>query len=392
MNEQHTPIDWDKILESLERDQAEGKALTRAEAELLAELNAIRLDAYGLLVNYKTYHKQERWSALKAHIDQSELPGEIENTAKQSVWLWPRIAGVAVAVALIVVGVYFFNDASHPNFVSGYVKPVSNVGPGVTGATLTLASGQKIKLSDAVDGELVNEAGVKITKAAGGHLVYELKGSSSAPNTMNTLATENGETYQVRLPDGSMVWLNAASSLTYRTNLLENGKRKARLIGEAYFEIAKDSSHPFVVESNGQQIEVLGTQFNISCYAGEPIKTTLLEGAVKIGAGRDTAVLKPGQQSLFTIDGKLKIYQTNMEEAVAWKNGYFSFNEEKIRDVMRQIARWYNIDVQYAAGLTNEGFTGTISRYTNISDVLKMLQATKTVHFEVEGRRVRVTK
>ncbi|TCD02851.1 FecR family protein [Pedobacter psychroterrae] len=296
---------------------------------------------------------------------------------------------IAVAASLIIAffAVFFFYRSG------GGLQDFSkvNIPPGTNKSILTLADGRKISLTDVSKGNVASQTGVNITKTAEGTLIYQLTGDANdLPSAINRVETPVGGQQIILLPDGSKVYLNAASSLTFSSGLGKEAERRLELSGEAYFEVAKDKAHPFIVSSGKHEVRVLGTHFNISCYAGEIIKTTLLEGAVKIHAAADIAVLKPGQQSVFTESQDLKIHEADLDEAVAWKNGYFRFNEEKIRDVMKKIARWYNIDVQYSGDLTNEGFTGTISRYTNISDVLKMLQGTKAVHFEVEGRRVTV--
>jgi ferric-dicitrate binding protein FerR (iron transport regulator) len=164
------------------------------------------------------------------------------------------------------------------------------------------------------------------------------------------------------------------------------------ITGEVYFEVAHNPAKPFRVATGSQTVEVLGTHFNINAYTDEAaMKTTLLEGSVKVLNAGQSALLKPGQQSL--VDGnKIQVIDhANTEEAIAWKNGYFRFNNEKIRSIMLKLSRWYDIDVEYEGETSDEGYYGTISRYKNISEVLEMLQQTKGVHFKIKGRRVTVT-
>lgn len=267
---------------------------------------------------------------------------------------------------------------------------------GKQGATLTLANGKKINLSSAVSGELAKEAGVEITKSTDGQLVYELKYKGNGPSKVNILSTSRGETYQLRLPDGSLVWLNAASSLTYSAALIENGKRVVSLSGEGYFEIAKDKVHPFVVKTDRQNIEVLGTHFNLSNYPDDiSIKTTLLEGSVRVipnfmapdGNKLKEIILKPGEQAVLkyqTID----VREASIDEVVAWKNGYFIFDHDNIRAIMKKISRWYDIDVEFVGEVPDVQFVGAVSRYENINQVLNKLQLTKQVQFKVIGRRI----
>jgi len=301
--------------------------------------------------------------------------------------LWPRLLIVAASISLIAIGVYFFKDQSGINGTQN-VSIVNDVAPGKQGATLTLANGKKIRLSAAANGDLAQEAGVTITKSANGQLVYEIKDNSAESNKINTLSTAKGETYQVRLPDGSLVWLNAASSLTYAVNLIESGKRSVKLEGEGYFEIAKDKLHPFIVESKGQKVEVLGTHFNINAYSDEPsIQTTLLEGAVKIN---NRTILKPNEQAINT-GSAIKVIQVDGTIFTDWKDGIFTFRKERLETILAKISKWYDVDIvsqgNTSAQLT---FSGTISRNTPISGVLKLLEAKANIRFKVEGKKLLV--
>lgn len=301
--------------------------------------------------------------------------------------LWHGIAVVA-AVAVVVFGVGLLYNGFNPKPQTQEFAYKNNIAPGKQGATLTLASGEKIRLTDAANGELAKEAGVVITKSASGQLIYEIKGSDAQSNKINTLSTAKGETYQLRLPDGSLVWLNAASSLTYAANLNERGKRRVKLNGEGYFEIAKDKAHPFVVETRGQQLEVLGTHFNVSGYADESVtKTSLLEGSVQING---KTVLKPGEQASLNVGGKITVEQVDVDKAVAWKNGKFVFQEENIESIMRKLARWYNVEIVYQGDFSQRTFVGTISRYDDISKILDKISFTNAVRFKIEGRRIYV--
>lgn len=305
--------------------------------------------------------------------------------------LWRGIA-VAAAVAACVFGVViFYYQQSDKHEVQTEIAVSRDVAPGKQGATLTLAGGKKIRLADAANGQLARQPGVTVSKLANGQLVYELTSSEGTdPAAVNTLSTAKGETYQLRLPDGSMVWLNAASSLTYAANLLEGGQRRVKLNGEAYFEIQKDQMHPFVVESRGQHVEVLGTRFNINSYADEPTaKTTLLEGSVQLN---HRTVLKPGEQATISDAGGISISQADLDEAVAWKNGKFIFADENIESIMRKLERWYNVEVSYEGPPPGETFTASIGRFDNISKILHKLSYTNNVHFKIEGRRVIVMR
>jgi len=315
------------------------------------------------------------------------IPARKNNTLK----LWLQIAGVAAVLALVCTGIYFFNN---PSEKVATVAPVAihDVKPGDFGATLTLANGRKISLAKASKGVIGKEAGLTITKSGDGRLVYEVDHKASDPNASNTLSTARGETYQVRLPDGSLVYLNAASSLTYTAALIDNGKRVVSLSGEGYFEVAKDKQHPFIVKTNRQEVVVLGTHFNISSYADEEVeKTTLLEGSVKLSASGNSKVLRPGQQAkLFA--GKIQVSETDTDLAVAWKNNEFVIESEHIETIMKMISRWYNVEVVYTGEKTTQRFSGKVSRFDKLSKVLEIVESTGEARFEVKGRTVYVSK
>lgn len=307
--------------------------------------------------------------------------------------LWPRIA-VAVAVTIILFGVgLFYFSKEGKQIPADQVVLQDDVAPGVSGATLTLASGQKIRLSDARNGELAQEAGVMITKSENGELVYELKGDTGDFGKQNTLSTAKGETYKLRLPDGSYVWLNSASSLTYTAGLVKGGKRSVELMGEGFFEVAKDKVHPFVVRTKGQQVEVLGTHFNVNAYPDEQVvATALLEGSVRLLTGGAQRVLKPGQLAV-NDDGLVKVTEANMDAVMDWKNEEFFLDKLDFRMAMRKIARWYNIEVIYNGSVPeNLKSGGWIPRSSKLSDVLRSIEATGQVHFKVEGRKLYVSK
>lgn len=306
--------------------------------------------------------------------------------------LWPRIAATAAAVILIFFSIYLFK------YRKGTVPKdddlvANDVAPGKIGATLTLANGKKIKLSDAKNGSLAKEAGVMISKSQNGQITYEVKDGSDEANRINTLSTDNGETYKVNLPDGSFVWLNAASSITYDAKLLKHGKRNVKLQGEAYFEVAKDRAHPFVVQTAHQQVEVLGTHFNINSYADEKSTvTTLLEGVVKVTSGNLKEMLQPGQQALYN-GNKIKVAEADVETVMDWKNGDFFLNRVDFREAMHKIARWYDVEIIYDESVPEDiQSSGYLSRSNNLSAVLKSIERAGQVHFRLDGRKVYVSK
>lgn len=304
--------------------------------------------------------------------------------------LWWRVSGAA-AVILLAMGLYFFKyqDIEKPaiDFAAEQILP------GNVGATLTLSDGKQIKLSTATQGQIANEAGIKINKTADGKLIYEIESSKATSGNINTLSTGNGETYALILPDKTEVWLNAKSMLSYATSLNENGLRKVRLEGEAFFHVAKDKSHPFIVQTAKQSIKVLGTQFNLSAYDNEPsTKTTLLEGSVAIAAGTANATLKPNQQAVLT--GKaITVENVIAEDAIAWKSGFFLFNRETLENVMNNVARWYDVEIVYQdPSVKNETILGTLSRHERLSKVLALLKRTGIADFSVKDKTIYVRR
>lgn len=316
------------------------------------------------------------------------IEGEPAVPAKKSNFRWLAIA----ASVMLVMGaaVFFFRSGQTDN---NQGKLVNDLAPGKVGATLTLANGRKIRLSEAGNGEIAKEAGISVTKTADGQLVYQIKEEVAQTDKINTLSTAKGETYILTLPDQSKVWMNAASSLTYSATLMGRGVRRVKLVGEAYFEIAKDKAHPFIVESKGQQVQVLGTHFNVNAYEDEPATmTTLLEGSVKVTSGTNKEILKPGEQSKLSSSGSISIQQVDVDNAVAWKKGYFQFENENLESIMRKVARWYDVEVIYQdSNLKKLAFMGTVSKYKNVSQILKTLQMTNELDFRIEGKRILIS-
>lgn len=311
---------------------------------------------------------------VKSRLDEYVLA----NPKTKKVRLFRVMAAVAAAVVMLVMGVYFFNTYRPiVNRNSGMVSH-NDVAPGKMEATLTLASGKKIRLSEAANGKLATESGVSVSKTSDGHMVYKPDGQIAGPTGRNVMSTEKGETYMLTLPDGSKVWLNAASSITYHVGLLESGKRRVQLTGEGYFEIAKDKKHPFVVQTGRQEVEVLGTHFNINTYPDEQSEnTTLLEGAVKVKSQNEVLRLKPGQQTQIPYAAGNRVQVISNADVVgitAWKDGLFRFHKASLQEVMRQLSRWYDVEVKYDGKISNRVFTGEITRNVNLSQILELLR------------------
>ncbi|MFD2874223.1 FecR family protein [Mucilaginibacter ximonensis] len=305
--------------------------------------------------------------------------------------LWPRIA--AAAILLVAIGVTLLYLKKLPEAQSD-VK--NDMLPGSNKATLTLANGKKISLTDAADGTVAKERNVTINKNANGNLSYVSGDQQVAPGEIeyNTIETPKGGQYKIKLPDGTDIWLNAETKLKYPTTFASLKNRPIELEGEAYFEVAKDKGHPFIVTTSKEKVEVLGTHFNINAYDNDKVvKTTLLEGSVKVSnqAG-STKIMKPGQQA--TADGEsLAIRDVETDYEVAWKDGYFIFNNENLESIMAKISRWYNADVVFMdPTLKSKSFIGTISRFDKVSKVLNMLERTDVAVFNIESGKIIVSR
>lgn len=298
--------------------------------------------------------------------------------------LWIRTAAAAAAVIFLGVGIFLFL----PRKVQREEVLTSDVAPGGNKATLTLSDGQTISLTEAASGELAVESGVLVRKASDGQLVYEAPAAAAAAReiTYNTITTPRGGQYQVVLPDGSRVWLNAASSLRYPASFAGMQERRVELTGEAYFEVAKDARKPFSVSSAQQTVKVLGTHFNVNAYTDEPVvKTTLLEGSVRVepAGGAPGVTLSPGHQAIRAADG-FRVLKVDAPGAIGWKNGKFVFDGESLESILRRVSRWYDVEIEYKDAQTKKIlFGGTMSRFDHISKVLSKLEITGDVQFEI---------
>ena len=297
---------------------------------------------------------------------------------------------IAASVALLMGITYFTSNKIITNTKTSNTGIESKAPDGVT---LTLSDGTTVVLSDHKNGVVANQENVIITKDEDGQIRYEENNKKDTGKiAYNTLVTANGKTFQIELPDGTNVWMNAGSSLKYPT-YFSGSERAVTLTGEAYFEVAHNEKMPFKVFSNGQEVEVLGTHFNIKSYLNEPvIKTTLLEGKIKITEGENSSLVKPGQQvKIFLNNHAMKISEVNTESAIAWKNRLFYFEDAKYDEIMREIERWYDVDVIYKGKIPDERFQGAIQKDLKLNQVLKMLES-KDVHFKVSGKEVLVTQ
>lgn len=316
---------------------------------------------------------------------------------------WKQVAAAIALLCLLGTAAYLLFGTGKETKIPGQPvaikpQPSDEIKPGGDIALLTLADGSVIVLDSASDGLLGIQGNTKIEKLENGLLVYKVNGQTVTENDeafYNTITTPRGGQYQVTLSDGTKVWLNAASSIRFPV-FFTGSERKVEVTGETYFEVAKNEKLPFKVKAVNSEVEVLGTHFNINAYDDEAsIKTTLLEGKVKISvpsAGQAASYLLPGQQSGISKAGKISVLDhADTEEAVAWKNGRFQFKSADLRSILRQIARWYDVDIEYK-GAVDLHFTGQLTRNDNVSKVFEKLQLTGEVHFRTEGRKIIVSR
>jgi hypothetical protein len=353
-------------------------------------------DVFDLNDDVITDENEQDYFYLKERI-KNKIDERIDGLQKRPVvrtqYLWIKYAAAALILLFISFGGYFIIRTGNSKN-NAVVHSYKAIVPGGNKAILTLANGTKIALDDVIKGIVARQAGVSITKTANGQIVYKaVSGSTDAAGLLrNSVSTPKGGQYKVILPDGTNVWLNAASSITYPT-VFKGTERLVSLTGEAYFEVAKNKQMPFRVKSPMQTIEVLGTHFNINAYADETaVKTTLLEGSVKVASGSNYALIVPGEQAVINRAGNatITIHAVNVDNEVAWKNGLFSFDGENIQSIMRQVGRWYNVDVVYEGSMPPEKYFGEISRTSSLADVFKILEL-NNVKFSIEGKTVTVT-
>lgn len=368
---------------------------------VIAELAKDKIDAvyHDLLLQQlaQPVRPEEITSELKVKLDEQLaviLADNNYNAAKAgSVGKTFTIYYKYVAAVLLVLsfGFYFYNQQRNKEFALAQLDqiPIGNT------AVLTLADGKKIMLLDASNGKLAEQSGVEIFKNNDGQLSYtQVKDPGNQINAgLNTIETPKGGQYQLLLPDGTKVWLNTASSLSYPASFSAKKIREVELSGEAYFEVMKLAGKPFRVKTDQQLVEVLGTHFNVNSYKDERVSyTTLLEGQVRVSSFGQLEILKPGQQATIT-QKQIQINNIDPEESIAWKNGYFQFNDEKLESIMRKVARWYDVEIVYDdPELKKVTFAGLTNRFLKVSDLLNTLKMTKEVDFEVKGRSIRVKK
>lgn len=350
---------------------------------------------------YSEKNKSREFSEQEAAMDHARNFEEIQRkisatTPAQRRRLWPYKYAAAAAVLIFTASVTYlwFKKQEQPLGKDLTAVAIKDILPGSNKALLTLADGTKVVLDDKAAGKVIEVPGLTISKTKNGQLVYTASGKPQQNGKIasNTVATPRGGQYQIILPDGTKVWLNASSSLSY-PELFSGNKRTVRLSGEGYFEVAKNKAMPFHVETAAQDVEVTGTHFNINAYMDDAVlKTTLLEGSVNVHYSGKSKMLQPGQQSrIGNASPEINLLAVNTEEETAWKNGLFQFSNASLKSILSQVERWYDVKVDYST-VPNKRYNGMVPRSAGLSEVLHMLEVTGNISFKIEkNRELKVT-
>ncbi|MBB6130642.1 FecR family protein [Mucilaginibacter lappiensis] len=366
----------------------EGNATKEEEDFLHAYYNFFMadIDVIALLDEKQKYRLK---SSMKLNID-DYIDSEIKPVKRMNIW--PRIAAAASIVLAVSFGGYRLLQKPKPQQIAHIQH--NDIAPIGKKATLTLSGGRQIVLNSKHNGQLALQKNTVINQAANGMITYSVNQQNNPHDNSlvyNTMSTDGGQ-YALQLSDGTKVWLNSASSITYPVAFTEKD-RKVEVTGEVYFEVAHNKAKPFSVTTHGQTVEVLGTHFNINAYDDEAqMQTTLLEGSIKISKAGQSTMLTPGQQAQIRFDSdKIKINSgADVEQTIAWKNGLFSYDQTDLREVMRQLARAYEVKIAYEGKIPPRTFTGKIHRNISASEVLDILKFTR-INFRLEDKKIIVT-
>lgn len=376
----------------------DGTCTDAEQKELAAWINTGPKDDALKELAEETWNRYQPETAMPQEVSEKILSALfVKKAVKPAVRLlqyWRPVAAAAMLLIMAATAFLLFRPEENNTgtFVAGQPRYRNEVPAGGNKAVLTLGDGTVITLDSASNGLLAQQGNVRIVKMANGQLGYEGGGGYGGTIANNTMRTPRGGEYRLTLPDGTLVWLNAASSITFPVAFAGND-RAVQITGEVYFEVAHRAHQPFRVSAGDMTVEVLGTHFNINAYAGESaIRTTLLEGAVKVMCGPERNVLQPGQQAQVTGLGGIYVTdEVDLDEVMAWKNGYFQFNDADMRTVMRKLENWYDVQVTYEGAVPVRSFGGGIQRSLPLTKVLKILEE-NNVKFGIEGRNITVLK
>jgi len=361
---------------------------------LLLELKALWVQSAKSPLSIPDAEWDEKMNYLLKQLSQENIPqAPVKNLSNWYKFKW----AAAIMFPILMFGVYHFSKKSNSSSAKNtelFAIPNqhNDLKAGGNKAILVLADGSSVPLDDSLNGSIINQGNTKLTKLSNGQLVYNSSGSPATEVLYNTVSTPRGGQYQLILADGTKVWLNSASSLRFPV-VFKGVNREVEVSGEAYFEVEKNAKHPFkvtvrVANRDPEVVEVLGTHFNVNAYDDESnLRTTLFEGSVQVHHATGITRIKPGQQLQSGTGLATVINNTDLEEVIAWKEGVFHFEDADIKYVMRQIARWYDIEVAYKGNITTH-FDGSIPKKVNVIKVLNMLELTGEVKFTIEGRKV----
>jgi hypothetical protein len=355
--------------------------------------------------NQLTDLMREAWEDLHTHEDlfdeaksqnilnkilKDTPPANVVNIKPKRYYLWSIAATILIALS---VGAWFLSKPKPADPLMVKVRPSHDALPGSNKAILTLGNGTTVVLDDANKGVIAKQGNTVIVKNKEGQVDYQVADANTGEKAIayNTVTTPKGYQYHVVLPDGSKVWLNAASSIKFPTEFT-GAQRDVEMTGEAYFEVAKNPAMPFIVKTSREEVKVLGTHFSIMAYDDEPVlRTSLLEGSIMLTSQKTVKLLKPGNQAILNAHGDVNVItEGDMGEAIAWKNGLFQFKDAGIEGIMRQAARWYDVDIHYQGKIPTRQFTGKIPRNVKLSELLSMFKYAG-VNFDIEGKDVTVT-
>ena len=379
LNNECSPAEVDQLLEWLEDPRNEG-----AQKELIRRQLSAGVDGSGYTDTALQIQLKDTLRSILQEINTKPIKRAGPFRLK-----WLRVAAAAAVVLMLGTGSFYFlsRNVKKDNGLSA-VRAVAP--PATSNAILTLANGTRIALDSADNGSLAIEGNARITKQADGQLVYEKTAADNNGPMYNTLTVPRGsKVVYIELADGSKVWLNTASSIRYPTTFT-GSDREVTLSGEAYFDVAKDARRPFLVRTGNMQVQVLGTEFNLMAYPDEEaVQTTLVAGAIEVVKDKERKLVKPGQQAgLANGASSFRIGQADLRSVLAWKEGLFRFDGAGIGAIMRQMARWYDVEIVYEGTPPVEQFYGFLPRQEYASQILEALELTQNVHFRMEGKKI----
>lgn len=359
-----------------ERELSSWRAASPANETLFQEVTSTGYLDEGFRT-FQLHDAEGSWQRMQQHMQRSK--------AKRR-WLYY----VSAASILVLFGLAFLWQ--RPSSVNG-----PDIQPGTAKAQLILQDGSRIDLDNLAVGQTANRKGITVTKDARGKVTCRYNASAAQASDTggihdNIITTPAGGKYQIVLPDGSVVDLNAMSSLKFPSAFSSN-ERRVSVTGEAYFDVKADYKKPFrIIINDHQEINVLGTKFNVLAYEDEPlIRTTLIEGAIRVKTATHQQMLKPGQEAQINrVSNRLNVTEADMAGAIAWKNGYFIFSDESIESIMRKVGRWYNVEVVYQGNIKNKTFGGTFSKSKSLKQLLKSFESTGSIHYKITGRKVTI--